>query len=246
MTIRENTRICPGYHRIVLEAENLARVSCPGQFCMLKIPGSYLRRPLSIYSVSGSKVEFLYKVAGAGTEALSKLPAGASLIVLGPLGNGYSLEAAAGGSLPLLVAGGTGIASLNFLAEKLHKPGILFYGAKNRIELVCLDNFRKLGWKMELATDDGSAGYKGFITDLFENYLAAKDVDSMVLYTCGPAAMLAKTTRIAKDFELKGFVSLEEKMACGVGNCQGCAVRSGESYKMVCKDGPVFKLEEIF
>ncbi len=213
---------------------------------MLKIPGSYLRRPLSIYSVSGSKVEFLYKSVGKGTNFLSQLLPGARIDVLGPLGNGYSLEDVAGSRLPVLVAGGTGIASLNYLAEKLHKPGLLFYGAKNRTELVCLDNFRKLGWKMELATDDGSAGYKGVITDIFENYLVGKELGDTVLYTCGPIAMLAKVTQIAKDFELKGFVSLEEKMACGVGNCQGCAVRSGETYKMVCKDGPVFRIEEIF
>ena len=246
MTIRENIQVCPGYYRMVLEAENLARVSCPGQFCMLKIPGTYLRRPLSIYSVSGSKVEFLYKVVGSGTKSLCGLLPGASLEVLGPLGNGYALDGAGDKKLPLLVAGGTGIASLNFLAEKMHRPGLLFYGAKNRTELVCLDNFRKLGWKMELATEDGSAGYKGMITDIFENYLVGKDIDGFVLYSCGPAAMLAKAARTAKDFELQGFISLEEKMACGVGNCQGCAVRSGETYKMVCKDGPVFRIEEIF
>jgi dihydroorotate dehydrogenase electron transfer subunit len=246
LVIRENSQICPGYYRVALDAENLARAARPGQFCMLKIAGAYLRRPLSIYSVSGSKVEFLYKTVGKGTELLSALLPGAKIEVLGPLGNGYRLEDVSGDRLPLLIAGGTGIASLNFLAEKLHKPGILFYGAKNRTELVCLDNFRKLGWKMELATDDGSAGYKGVVTDLFENYLAGKDIANDVLYACGPVAMLVKSTQIAKDFELKGFVSLEEKMACGVGNCQGCAVRSGESYKMVCKDGPVFRIEEIF
>jgi len=213
---------------------------------MLKVPGAYLRRPLSIYSVSGSKVEFLYKVVGKGTESLCGLLPGASLEVLGPLGHGYSIEALEGGKHPLLVAGGTGIASLNFLAEKLQKPGTLFYGAKSRTELVCLDNFRKLGWKMELATMDGSTGYNGIVTDIFENYLVGKEIKDYVLYTCGPNAMIAKTARTAEDFELKGYVSLEEKMACGVGNCQGCAVKYKDSYRMVCKDGPVFDIEDVF
>jgi len=247
LTIRENTQVCPGYYRIVLDAENLARVSCPGQFCMLKVPGAYLRRPLSIYSVSGSSVEFLYKVVGRGTGWLSGLLPGAALEVLGPLGSGYTLDdAISGGKHPLLVAGGTGIASLNFLAERLRKPGTLFYGAKSRTELVCLDNFRKLGWKMELATDDGSTAYRGLVTDVFENFLAGKEVNDYVLYICGPAQMIANTARIAIDFELKGYVSLEEKMACGVGNCQGCAIKYKDSYRMVCKDGPVFKIEDVF
>lgn len=237
--------MCPGYYRIVFEAEDLARVSCPGQFCMLKAPEAYLRRPLSIYSVSGSKVEFLYRVVGKGTDALSALLPGASIEILGPLGNGYP-QKKSDNKLPVLVAGGTGIASLNFLAQKLKDKGQLFYGARNRTELVCLDNFRALGWKMELATDDGSVGYKGIVTDLLENYLAGKENRELVIFACGPHAMLKRTAEIAKDYEVMCFVSLEEKMACGVGNCQGCAVKSGETYKMVCKDGPVFAIEEIF
>jgi dihydroorotate dehydrogenase electron transfer subunit len=114
------------------------------------------------------------------------------------------------------------------------------------MELVCLDNFRKLGWQMELTTDDGSTGSKGIVTGLLENYLAGKENREMVIFACGPHAMLKKTAEIAKDYDVKGFVSLEEKMACGVGNCQGCAVKSGDTYKMVCKDGPVFDIEEIF
>jgi dihydroorotate dehydrogenase electron transfer subunit len=228
-----------------LEAEDLARAACPGQFCMLKVTGAYLRRPLSVYSVSGTRVEFLYKMIGRGTELLAGLCTGAVVEVLGPLGNGYP-QKKYDNKFPVLVAGGTGIASLNFLAETLRHKGLLFYGARNRMELVCLDNFRKLGWQMELATDDGSTGYKGIVTNLLENYLAGKESSEIVIFACGPHAMLKKTAEIAKDYEIKGFVSLEEKMACGVGNCQGCAVKSGDTYKMVCKDGPVFEIEEIF
>jgi len=245
LTIRENSQICPGYYRIVLEGQDLARACGPGQFCMLKVPGTYLKRPLSIYSVSGSRVEFLYKTIGKGTEILSGLCAGAIIEVLGPLGNGYPYKKH-DSKLPVLVAGGTGIASLNFLAETLGSKGLLFYGARNRMELVCLDNFRKLGWQMEITTDDGSTGSKGIVTSLLENYLVGKDNKETVIYSCGPYAMLRKTAEIAKDYEVKGFVSLEEKMACGVGNCQGCAVKVGDTYKMVCKDGPVFEIEEIF
>lgn len=212
---------------------------------MLKIPGTYLRRPLSVYSVSGARVEFLYKAVGKGTDILAGLARGSKIDVLGPLGNGYPYKKYEN-KFPVLVAGGTGAASLNFLAEKLKREGLLFYGARNKVEHVCLDNFRQAGWKIELATDDGSAGYKGIITDLLENYLAGKDRKELVVYACGPHAMLKKTAEIARDYGVKCFVSLEEKMACGVGNCQGCAVKSGETYKMVCKDGPVFPIDEIF
>jgi len=146
-----------------------------------------LRRPLSIYSAENDKIEFLYKVIGKGTERLTKLKKGECVQVLGPLGNGYRLKSA---KFPLLIAGGTGVASLRFLAEKLKKPGILFYGAKNEEEFVRLPGVSKKKWEIKYSTDDGSKGHKGFVTDFFEKYVKTKGFEGIVVYACGPNVML--------------------------------------------------------
>lgn len=212
---------------------------------MVSVPGVFLRRPLSIFAAGKTTVEFLYRVVGRGTKNLSSLKPGKTIAVLGPLGSGYDLKTASSGCLPLLIAGGTGVASLNFLACKLGREGVLFYGGKTKKDLVAVKNFRKCGWSVEIATEDGSLGYKGFVTDLLSEFLSKESGESYRLYACGPHAMLAKVASIARDNDLPASVSLEEKMACGVGNCQGCAVKTVEGFKMACKDGPVFDAEEI-
>ena len=209
---------------------------------MLKAPGVFLRRPLSIFSVSGKRIEFLYKVIGKGTKALSELRAGDKLEVLGPLGNPYILKTS---NTPLLIAGGTGIASLNFLARKLNRAGIIFYGAKKKAEFVPLELPTRSGWKVRFSTEDGSRGHKGLVTADLENYLKENGGKNFVVYACGPNAMLRGISDICKRYKTEGYVSLEEMMACGVGNCQGCPVKSGSTYKMVCKDGPVFNVNEV-
>jgi dihydroorotate dehydrogenase electron transfer subunit len=205
---------------------------------MISVPGVFLRRPISVHDSKKGCITFLYKIAGKGTKILSTLESG-EIKVLGPLGSGYDLKLAKN-SEPVIAAGGTGIASVHFLASKLKKNGTLFYGARSKEDLLCLGQFKKLGWKIVLATDDGSKGHKGFITDLLESKLNNTDT----LFACGPSPMLKKVLKIAKDKKVKGFVSLEEKMACGMGNCQGCAVKINGVNKMACKDGPVFKIEE--
>jgi dihydroorotate dehydrogenase electron transfer subunit len=140
--------------------------------------------------------------------------------------------------VPILIAGGTGIASLYFFAQRSSQKGVLYYGAKNKKDLLCLPKFKKLGWKVVIATEDGSAGAKGFITPLFERDL--QKMNSPYIYVCGPMPMIEAVIKIAKKHNLKGCASLEEKMACGVGNCQGCAIKINGQNKMVCKDGTVF------
>lgn len=245
MTIRENIPVSPGYYRIVLEAPFLARVSCPGQFCLLSIPGVFLRRPFSIYGVRGINIEFLYRVVGKGTEALSRCRKGEKLTVFGSLGNGYDVSRVKKGVTPLLVAGGTGIASLSFLAQKLPTPGILFYGARQKKDLVGIERFKKLKWKISIATEDGSTGFKGFVTDACNEHMKSPACGDAVLYSCGPHPMMEKVAALAKSHGIEGYVSLEEMMACGVGNCQGCAVRINGAHKMVCKDGPVFDIHDV-
>jgi dihydroorotate dehydrogenase electron transfer subunit len=237
--IKSNKHICLSFYELVIEAKNMVSVAVPGQFCMVSIPNAYLRRPLSIYKTTKTTVSFLYKIVGKGTEVLSTLKSGGSVKVLGPLGTGYPINQKSVVGEPILVAGGTGIASIHFLASKLKKKGILFYGARTKQELLCLSEFKKIGWKVFVATEDGSKGFKGFVIDLLKEKIKKDNI----VYTCGPTPMMKKVISIVKKLNLKGYACLEEKMACGTGNCQGCAVKVGDEYKMVCKDGPVFPIE---
>jgi len=241
LTISANRKIAPGYYRIVMKSKSLARFSIPGQFCLLSVPGVFLRRPLSISAVSGNKIEFIYKVIGRGTENLTKLKEGSKIEVLGPLGSPYILKT---DKMPLLIAGGTGVASLKFLAQKLKRPGVIFYGAKKKSEFVPLIGVPKR-WHIKYSTEDGSLGHKGLVTDFLEKYLNTKGFIGIVVFACGPNPMLEKISRICEAYNIEAYVSLEGMMACGVGNCQGCAVKSGDTYKMVCKDGPVFKIGDV-
>lgn len=239
LKIKSNKHICLSFYELIIEAKNMASVAIPGQFCMVSVPNAYLRRPLSIYKTTKTTVSFLYKIVGKGTEVLSTLRTGETVKVLGPLGTGYPTNEKSAFGEPILVAGGTGIASVHFLASKLKKKGILFYGAKTKKELLCLSEFKKIGWKVFVATEDGSKGFKGFVTDLLKEKIKKDNI----VYTCGPTPMMKKVISMVKELNLKGYASLEEKMACGIGNCQGCAVKVGDEYKMVCKDGPVFPIE---
>jgi dihydroorotate dehydrogenase electron transfer subunit len=227
-----------------IKAEQLARFSMPGQFCQLTVPGVFLRRPLSIAGVRSGSLTFIYKVVGKGTKNLSCMGKGDSVEALGPLGSGYPLEAAKG-KTPVLVGGGSGIASLSFLAQKLSKPGILLYGARNKAELVNLNHFKKLGWKIVVATEDASAGLKGYVTCACADHFKNADCSQFVIYACGPHQMLSKVAAIANSFGIEGYASLEEKMACGTGVCQGCAVLVGGVNKRACTDGPVFNMSHV-
>jgi len=234
--IISNKEICAGYFELKVKASaDIVSLCKPGQFFMLTVPGVFLRRPLSIYDTGKGYISFLYKLTGKGTEILSEIKSG-EISMLGPLGNGYPLNS----SDNVIVAGGTGIASVHFLATKLKKSGTLYYGAKTKKDLLCLDKFKKLGWKAVISTEDASQGHKGFVTDTIKNVLPGS-----TLYVCGPTPMMKAVLKIAGEKNLTGYASLEEKMACGVGNCQGCAVKIKGQNKMTCKDGPVFKIEDI-
>ncbi|MDR1695210.1 MAG: dihydroorotate dehydrogenase electron transfer subunit [Endomicrobium sp.] len=264
--IISNKEICAGYFELKVKADaQIVKVCNPGQFFMISAPEVFLRRPISIHNAENGVISFLYKVVGKGTKTLSKMQSG-EISMLGPLGNGYPISRSelvsesAVKSFPVIVAGGTGIASVHFLAVKLKNKGTLYYGAKTKKDLLCLDKFKKAGWKIIVSTEDGSKGLKGFITDALKEKLGersgepgnkplpgcrAAGLPNFRLYVCGPTPMMKAVFKIAKESNISGYASLEEKMACGIGNCQGCAVKVSGKTKMTCKDGPVFKIEEI-
>jgi dihydroorotate dehydrogenase electron transfer subunit len=248
-----NKKVQSHYFELKIKVGDVYKSCSPGQFFMIGVPGVFLRRPFGICDADdgeGGCVSFLYKVVGKGTKILSNIKSG-MLQLLGPLGKGYDLEPlvniivcdndACDNSNNVIVAGGTGIASIHFLASRLKNKSTLYYGAKSESDLLYLDNFRKLGWKVVLSTEDGSKGYKGYITDILSKQLKKRDT----LFACGPTPMLKEILEIARKKNVLGFASLEEKMACGLGNCQGCAVKINRQNKMICKDGPVFKVEDI-
>jgi dihydroorotate dehydrogenase electron transfer subunit len=234
----------------------MAGKAAPGQFVMIKPKSAaepLLPRPISIHRVQKGLIELLVRVAGEGTRRISEMRPGEVLEVKGPLGRGFQVDPL---KLPLLVAGGMGAAPLLFLAEGLARRGagekrrapILFIGGRTKTELLALQDFRRNGVKVLAATEDGSFGKKGVVTDLLKTYLGTRS-SAAVLYACGPAGMLKAVAALAGRRGLPCQVSLEERMACGMGACLGCAVarrqEGGPDYAKVCQDGPVFEAGEI-
>ena len=234
LTIVENEPIARDVRRMTL-CGNTEPVR-PGQFVNLRLPGFYLRRPISICDAREDRLTLIYKIVGEGTAAMSALSAGDTLQVLVGLGNGYDLSLA--GDQPLLLGGGVGVPPLYLLARKLRDAGkdvqvVLGFNAAD--DVFYPDAFAALGCRVAVTTADGSFGRKGFVTD------ALPDAYSY-FYTCGPLPMLRA---VCAKTETDGDVSLEERMGCGFGACMGCSIQTKNGSKRVCKDGPVFKKSEL-
>ena len=241
--IISNRELMPSVYLMWLECPEIASVAHPGQYVMLSSgEDTLLRRPLSIHQVDGGKIALLFSVVGKGTYWLSQCQFGVSLDLLGPLGNGFTID---GGSKNLLLlAGGIGIAPLQFLAQEAVKQGFdvtLILGAKTASELYP-QSLLPAGISCIVATDDGTAGEKGLLTDLLPRYTDGCDQ----IFTCGPMAMYRAMAKDITQFAGKPVqVSLEMRMACGFGVCYGCTIRTKNGLKQVCKDGPVFNLGDI-
>jgi dihydroorotate dehydrogenase electron transfer subunit len=213
-----------------------------------------LKRPFSIHRWLGYDFQVLYRVAGKGTGILTRRRQGDILDIVGPLGNKFPVTKKQDGIF--LIAGGVGIAPIFALAEKLKKKKpLLFYGARTKEELLCIDELKSLGIEPVIATDDGTSGKKGNIVNVLRNFLSSDSVRAIHesplhltqnrLYACGPKPMLTALSLLAGKYGLKGYMALEQNMACGLGTCLGCVVNTVDGYKRVCKEGPVFKIEEI-
>jgi dihydroorotate dehydrogenase electron transfer subunit len=255
--VETNRRITGSYYLLRLAAPQVASAALPGQFIMVKIGASMdplLRRPFSIMSVSGETVEVCYKVVGRGTELLSSVAPGDKLSLLGPLGREFKLRPPEGKIA--LIGGGIGLPPLLFLAESIKEylPGRMtdlafLIGCESEADILFRQRLESLSCKVEFATEDGSVGFCGLVTERF-SALISNGFRPSFFYACGPHAMLAALKDIARKAGLKGQVSLESRMACGVGACLGCAIDSAGSRgaapkKYVCSDGPVFDIEEV-
>ena len=218
----------------------------PGQFAELRIdqtPTVMLRRPISVHSFNAEKNEigFLVQVVGDGTKWLGTLKTGDKVNTLLPLGNGFTMPAVAGKRY-LLVGGGVGSAPLYYLAEELKKGGhefTILIGARSAKDLYRREAYEALG-RVEYTTEDGSLGEKGYVTN---HSLLAEKYDC--IYTCGPKPMMMAVARYARENGISCEVSLENKMACGLGACLCCVEDTKEGHKCVCTDGPVFSIDEL-
>jgi len=235
-----------GVHLLTVKSSAIALGSSPGQFAMISCDrglGRLLRRPISICRTSGEEVSFLFAEVGAGTEWLAQRQVGETIDILGPLGNGFMVP-----SDPcrlLLVAGGMGIAPLVFLAHIASKSSHqvkLLIGAKTA-GLVCPHQLLPQGIEIITATEDGSSGVKGMVTDLLPQYTEWANR----AYTCGPLPMYRAMATQCHDklHSLPVQLSLEVRMGCGLGFCYACTIKTRQGLKQVCRDGPVFDMHDI-
>lgn len=208
----------------------------PGQFVEISIPGLYLRRPISVCDIEGTRLTLIFKTVGKGTEAMTKMSPGMELDLLTGLGNGFDTSKCS--DIALLTGGGVGVPPLYLLARRLMAEGKkvkVALGFNTAEEIFYLDRFKELGAEVEVATVDGSAGVKGFVTDAIRKpNMQGWDF----WYACGPLPMLSA---LGRELDCsKGEVSMEERMGCGFGACMGCTIQTPWGPKRVCKDGPVF------
>lgn len=249
--IAENTRMGSLYHRLRIILPRPLSPITPGQFAMLSIDdtgGMVLPRPFSIHNFEhGEKVswlDFLLKVVGRGTALLANLSVGSPIMILAPLGKGF--PALPVGYKAIIVAGGMGIAPLLPLIVRLKKASSslsVLYGAKSHDDLVCLPELRKVGdIRIKITTEDGTGeGKKGLVTQLLKHEEEAKTA----IYACGPEPMLQNVSDYATERDIPCWISLERWMACGVGACLSCVVKTSVGYKRVCCDGPIFAATDI-
>lgn len=230
--IKENIQVYQNIYKMTIKGDFKGK---PGQFYMLKGWEDYpiLPRPLSISNINNKEISFLYMLVGKGTRLFSKLISGDKIELLGPLGNGFNVNKDDSKKIAI-VAGGIGIAPMEYLAKEL----------KGDIDLYCgfatgsyyIDEMKEYVNNVFISTDDGSVGFKGFVTDMVKN-------EYDIVYACGPNPMM--NSLINRNLDAKTYLSLEAKMACGIGACLGCAIETTNGIKRVCHDGPVFDSKEV-
>ena len=234
--VEGNKQVSNNIYRLSAEFESEIK---PGQFFMLKTTDNsfLLPRPISINDVNGNIVSFLYRIEGQGTKKISSLSKNDELQLFGPLGNGFDLDKLKG--KVAIIGGGIGIAPLLYLCKLLGKKADVYLGYKDRENMYIIDEFKSFAGRCVIVTEDGSFGEKGFVTD----YVDYDEYD--VVVTCGPEIMMKRIANICKDKKIKCYVSLERRMACGIGACLGCTVKTKTGNKRACKEGPVFDSKEL-
>jgi dihydroorotate dehydrogenase electron transfer subunit len=267
-TVAFNRPVSSAYLHLGLSAPAFPGTFRAGEFVMIRPPwvgDPFLPRAFSIYRISGGGgatksraegslpvIEILYKVLGKGTQYLSRMEPSQEVEVLGPFGNAFALPGDL--TLAVLVAGGIGVPPIAALAAQMRNAECgmrnveVFLGGKTSEDILCVKDFEGAGASVHVTTEDGSLGTRGLVTDLLRPFLITHHESRFTIYTCGPPGMLAAVARLAEEFAVPCQVSVEANMACGFGACMGCAIEvkaEVKTYKLVCKDGPVFDSREI-
>jgi len=288
-SLLKNRALAPQLYEMELLAPQMASVSKPGQFVMVRIGENQdplLRRPFGLAGIDpeSGRIRLVYQVVGRGTDQMSHWRTGRTVDVLGPLGNGFTWTEDPG--RVILAGGGLGIAPLLPLAQALRSAGkevTVFLGSRTESLLFGIPEFSELGCELQLATEDGSQGFKGFLSTPLEHFLCAQALDAVFLkakeaseagtghahvhthamlregmketgfhqlYACGPSPFLKVIGNLSSRYGLPAQLSFEERMACGVGACMGCAIQiknpdGSLKTSRVCSDGPVFTGEEV-
>ena len=252
--ILDNRRLKGDYFKLVFSAPEVAASAVAGNFVHIRIDrrqDHILRRPFSIHDTDRKRgsVTVVYKVVGHGTAVLSQIPSGGEIDVMGPLGRGFSPPPP--GAVPVAVAGGYGAAAMFMLTRG--SRGVLLLGARNADELILDAEYRKAGYDVQVATDDGSRGVRGVVTALIPPLLEKNPGRRFFFYGCGPHPMLMALGRVLKSYRQDGELSVDHVMCCGVGACFGCVVKvnapdspDGWRYARSCSEGPVFPLCDVY
>ena len=233
-----NRPLTESVYEMTLKGDTTA-ITRPGQFVELSLEGYFLRRPISVCNYNEGTLTLIYKVVGKGTAQMATLATGTKIDTLTGLGNGF--DTTVEHNHALLVGGGVGVPPLYRLARNLIAEGkkvSVVLGFNTAAEIFYREQFEALGADVVVATADGSVGVKGFVTDA----IAQSGIDADYFFSCGPLPMLRALTNA---LAIPGQISLEERMGCGFGICMGCSIQTVSGAKRVCKEGPVFRKEEI-
>ena len=226
-----------------LQNAELAAVTKPGQFVQVLVPGKTLRRPISVCDVCDDTIRLVFEIRGEGTEIMSKTRLGESINIIAPLGKGFDI---APEKRTVFIGGGIGVPPMLYSARQCGSNATVINGFRNKDAMILSEDFEKAGCRLVVTTDDGSFGIHGFVTQPLAGIIG----DTDMICACGPIPMLRNIAKMAEEHGVPCQVSLEQRMACGVGACLGCAVaikdKEGKTmYKHVCKDGPVFDSREV-
>lgn len=236
MKILSIKEIAPALYDVWVESPEMAKKALPGQFLHIDCGGTTtLRRPISICDASENALRFVFAAKGEGTKTLAQRSVGDELDILGPLGTSFKTENA---GKAVLIGGGIGVFPLLLLAKKLDNPTAVL-GFRTKDLVVMEEEFKAVCDEVKIATDDGSYGFHGLVTQLVEG-----KVDT--IYACGPKPMLKAVKALAAELGAACQISLEERMGCGIGACAVCVCKTkGGKYSRVCKDGPVYDAEGV-
>lgn len=248
--IKSNNKVSEEYYLLELDGSSLINNTKPGQFFNIRLSRDegydpLLRRPLSIHDINEKRksIYILYRIIGRGTRILSKFQSGETIDVLGPLGTGFNTDF--NEQDILIIGGGMGIAPLYYLSKKLvHNNKLtVILGGNNKEDLIYFSKaFSNINTDIKYTTIDGSLGHMGNAIDLWEKI---SEFSFDYIYTCGPLPMLIRVQELARKYNIKGQVSMEERMGCGIGLCLSCVCHSKEGNQRVCMEGPVFTLNKI-